>query len=523
MRSPPARMSDARMSDLRRFEETVAASPDLRLVAGAVADSPARTLAVALYRGPDGAVPSDDALALAAATGLDLAAYLAAEQAKGDVAEVLALPLPGGKARSLLLVGLGDRADVTPRAMRRAGAALARRARKAGGHVATSLTAGASDEHLAAFAEGVLLASYSYRLAAAKDDHGGVTAVDLHHGTAGGSAQAALDRAVEHATATSLARDLANMPSLDKTPAWLAGRARDLAREAGLEVTVLEPAELAERGFGGILAVGSGAGAARGPRFVRLDHAPAKARRRPHVVLVGKGITFDSGGLSLKPNEGMAAMKTDMSGAAAVIAVLRSAARTELPVRLTGLVAAAENMPSGTAMRPGDVIRHYGGQTVEVLNTDAEGRLVLADALAYAVAEVKPDVIVDIATLTGAIGIALGKRTAGLYATQDDLADALLGAATAAGESMWRMPLVEDYRDDLDSPVADLKNIGGRFSGGSITAALFLREFVGDVPWAHLDIASAARSDADEDERTKGATGFTVRTLLRWLDGLASR
>jgi leucyl aminopeptidase len=191
-----------------------------------------------------------------------------------------------------------------------------------------------------------------------------------------------------------------------------------------------------------------------------------------------------------------------------------------LPVRVIGLVPAAENMPSGTAVRPGDVLRHYGGRTGEVLNTDAEGRLVLADALAYGVQELDPDYVVDLATLTGAIGIALGKRIAGLFANDDKLAAALLRAADEAGERFWRMPLVEDYRRDLDSPVADMKNIGGKFGGGSITAALFLREFVDGKRWAHMDIASAARSDNDEDEITKGATGFGVRTLLTWLESL---
>ena len=500
--------------------------PDVRLVGGAIADSAAPVLAAAVYAGPDGPLPSDDAMALAGLLGVDLTAHLADEKAKGEVGEVHALPTYGrlgaGTATTLYLVGLGARDDVPTHAARRAGASLARRAGKTGGHLASAVTAGLSSDHAGAFVEGLLLASYAFKTTVPKDDKPrGLSAVDLHQDA---TAQRALDRATAHVRATAVARDLANEPSLDKTPAWLAKRATAAAKAAGLDVEVLEPAALVERGFGGVLAVGSGAGSARGPRFIRLDHTPAARPRRgsPHVVLVGKGITFDSGGLSLKPNEGMATMKTDMSGGAAVIAVLQAAAQAALPVRLTGLVPAAENMPSGTAMRPGDVIRHYGGQTVEVLNTDAEGRLVLADALAYAAAEIKPDIVVDIATLTGAIGIALGRRTAGLFSDDDALADALLAAAGDAGEPLWRMPLVDDYREDLDSPIADLKNIGGRFSGGSITAALFLREFAGDVRWAHLDIASAARSDSDEEERSKGATGYAVRTLLRWLEGIAA-
>jgi leucyl aminopeptidase len=238
-------------------------------------------------------------------------------------------------------------------------------------------------------------------------------------------------------------------------------------------------------------------------------------------VLVGKGITFDSGGLSLKPADSMTAMKTDMSGGAAVLATMSALARLDVPDRVTALVPLAENMPGADATRPGDVIRHYGGRTTEVLNTDAEGRLVLADALAYAVAELRPDVIVDIATLTGAATLGLGKRHGALFATSSDLRDGLVRAAETAGERLWPMPMVEDYRAALESAVADQRNIADpamKVSGGAIIAALFLREFVGDVAWAHLDVAGPARADGDEDEVTKGATGFGTRTLLRWLE-----
>jgi leucyl aminopeptidase len=260
---------------------------------------------------------------------------------------------------------------------------------------------------------------------------------------------------------------------------------------------------------------------------VRLDHAPRQARG--HVVLVGKGITFDSGGLSLKPNEGMATMKTDMSGGAAVLGVMSALQALQIGIKVTGLVPIAENMPGGDATRPGDVITHYGGRTSEVLNTDAEGRLVLADAIAYATTQLRPDIIVDIATLTGAATLGLGKRHGALYATTDRLRQSLAAAGDAGGERLWPMPIVEDYRDALESPVADLRNIADQrkhYSGGSIIAALFLREFLtppgasGVVPpaWAHLDIAGPARADSDEDDVTKGATGFGVRSLLRWLE-----
>jgi leucyl aminopeptidase len=233
---------------------------------------------------------------------------------------------------------------------------------------------------------------------------------------------------------------------------------------------------------------------------------------------VGKGITFDSGGLSLKPNEGMKTMKTDMAGGAVVMAVMSAVRAFGVGKRVTGLIAAAENMPSGSAMRPSDVISHYGGKTSEVLNTDAEGRLVLADALAYADARLEPDVVVDIATLTGAAKIALGLRYGALFATDDALAEALADAGEESGERLWRMPLIEDYRPAIDSDVADVANIGrGGVSAGAITAALFLREFAGERPWAHLDVAGPARAGSDEGELSRGATGFGTRVLLRWL------
>ena len=235
-------------------------------------------------------------------------------------------------------------------------------------------------------------------------------------------------------------------------------------------------------------------------------------------MIVGKGITFDSGGLSLKPNDAMKAMKTDMAGGAAVIATMSALAGLGVTDRVTGLVAAAENLPSGSAYRPGDVLTMFGGRTVEVLNTDAEGRLVLADAIAYANAHLEPDLIIDLATLTGAARIALGASRAALYSTSEELAAALLAAGEASGDRLWQMPLTQEYRQALDSPVADLSNVPRQAPGaGSITAALFLREFAGTTPWAHLDIAAAARSGSDDGELTAGGTGFGVRLLLRWL------
>jgi leucyl aminopeptidase len=453
--------------------------------------------------------------------GGPVADVLAACAASGGAGDVAATVVRAGEvARRLLFLGLGDGSEAD---LRTAGAALGGRVTP-GHRMLVSAVRKQPAEAVRAFVEGLLLGSYRFSLAS-RHEAGGEPGA-RSGGPPGkvrllvadeGTGLAAVDEARIVAEAVALARDLANTPSLAKTPAWLAGEAVRVAAASGLSARIWEPAELAAEGFGGLLAVGSGS--ARPPRLIELGYQPAAWTE--HVVLAGKGITFDSGGLSLKPNEGMQWMKTDMAGGAAVIAAMSALAKLGAPVRVTGLVAAAENMPSGSAMRPGDVITHYGGRTTEVLNTDAEGRLVLADALAYADAVLQPDAIVDLATLTGAARVALGGVMGALYATDDGLAGALLAAGARSGEQLWRMPLVDDYGDALDSPVADLANIphARNQRAGSIDAALFLREFTGKRPWAHLDIAGAARSRAGEGDRPKGATGFGTRLLLRWLAG----
>ena len=418
---------------------------------------------------------------------------------------------PVGGPGPFLFLGLGDE---SPAAMRAAGAAVGRRVAP-GPALVTSVLLGKPPEAAHAFIVGLLLASYRWSSPAKEADRDGAPG-EVRLLVAGPDEHAdVLAAASAVAGAVALARDLTNMPSGRKTPAWLADQAVSVAADRGLTARVWETAELAVRGFGGLLAVGQGS--ARPPRLIELGYQPEQWHE--HVVLVGKGITFDSGGLSLKPADGMKLMKTDMAGGAVVIAVMSALARLGIRSRVTGLVAAAENMPSGSALRPGDVITHFGGRTVEVLNTDAEGRLVLADALAYADEVLKPDAMVDVATLTGAARVALGTQVGALYASDDRLARSLLAAASLSGDALWRMPLVDDYRDALDSPVADLANIarGSRARAGSIDAALFLREFTGGRPWAHLDIAGAARSASDEGENTKGGTGYGTRLLLAWL------
>lgn len=464
--------------------------------------------AVALPVWPDGPTVGPGAADVASEFGLDLLEALDRESKTGKAGELVSLPGRGELARVLLL-GMGDG---SPGAYRKAGAAMARAARGLP-RLATSAVAGAEDAELRAFVEGALLAPYAWRTR-------GRSKAPVETLVLAGTEQTpAVDRGVAVGRATWLARDLVHTPSNIKDPAWLADQARAVAGESGLEVRVRDERELAADGFGGIVAVG--AGSARPPRLIELRYAPAGAGPgTPHVVLVGKGITYDTGGLSLK-RKGMAPMKTDMSGGAVVIGALSALAAVGCPVRVTGLVPAAENMPSGTAQRPGDVIRQYDGTTVEVRNTDAEGRLVLADAMGYSAASLSPTVIVDVATLTGAATTALGRRDAPLYSTSDELAARLAAAGAAAGERLWRMPLVDDYRGALDSAVADVSHVETRKVGaGSITAALFLERFAGGVPWAHLDIAGTGRADADEHEIVKGGTAFGTRTLLYWLESL---
>ena len=449
--------------------------------------------------------------------GIDLLALLEMSSATGKTGEVTTYPVPLGAPlndalRRVLLVGVGEQRLVD---FRRAGAALARAVvdRQS---VATTIPAVGPDDALEAFVVGAMLGSFGFHLRSQGPEHTPVARIVLAGVPASSEHDRALDRALAIGGAGWRARMLATVPSNIKSPEWLADQAVVVADETGLESKVWDEKALVADGFGGIVAVGQAS--ATPPRMIRLDYAPAKASRKtPLVVLVGKGITFDTGGLSIKPGEAMVNMKRDMTGGAVVIAVLGALAAVGCPVRVTGLIAAAENAVSGNALRPGDVVRHYGGRTSEVNNTDAEGRLVLADALAYAVDKLAPTVIVDVATLTGAMKVALGQRVGGYFANNEALAAAVLAAGEASGEPLWRFPLAADYEEKLDSKVADADNAPG--GPGAITAALFLQHFVGDVPWAHLDVASVGDSPSESFEWTTGPTGFGARALLAWLGG----
>ncbi|HJQ43208.1 MAG TPA: hypothetical protein VJ831_09000 [Jatrophihabitantaceae bacterium] len=362
-------------------------------------------------------------------------------------------------------------------------------------------------DRLAAVVEGLILGGYRPP---------GATAHTVPVQLAGVGDDEAVARGTRNGAAATWARDLANTPAGTKTPAWLGRQAARILRPLGVVVDVHDEKWLAAEGFGGVLAVGGSAAAP--PRLIQASWRPRGARAGVHVVIVGKGITFDTGGINLKPASNMRMMHTDMSGGAAALAAVRLVAERRLPVRVTALVPAAENSISGSAMRPGDVVRHVGGRTSEITNTDAEGRLVLADALAFATRTLRPSVLVDVATLTGAMKVSLGLRTAGLFATDERLARGLTRAGESAGEALWRLPLTRDYESTLDSSIADANNAPG--NPGGITAALFLLPFVGDVPWAHVDIAGPARAAADDGIYAKGATGFGTRLLARWVESL---
>jgi leucyl aminopeptidase len=494
---------------------------DIRLVPAP--ERGATVLAVPVRRPTDAdTAPVADLAGLPAGdlTDAELAAFVADVRADGAAGRVDTLPRPGRQPRTVYLVGIGAGA---PGELRRAAAALARAATRQR-RVLTTMGAGADPAGLRAVVEGLGLATYRYSLATSpKPD--GLRRVDLvapgangAAATANGATPDALVRGLATVRAVHLARDLANTPPAEKTPAWLGAEAERALRPHGVRVVVRDETWLGVQGFGGVLAVGGGS--ARPPRLIDARYRP-RGVQGPHIVLVGKGITFDTGGLSIKPADAMPSMKTDMSGGAVVLATVMAAAELRLPIRVTALVPTAENHVSGSAYRPADVIRHYGGRTSEVLNTDAEGRIVLADALAYAVARLAPDTLVDVATLTGAMKISLGTRTAGLFSSDDALADELLAAAAAAGEPAWRMPLLDDCEPMLRSEVADAVNAPGA-AAGAITAALFLRPFTGGLPWAHLDIAGPARAGSDDGETSRGGTGYGVRTLLRWLESRAA-
>jgi leucyl aminopeptidase len=498
----------------------------------------ADAVVIGVIRGPDGPLLAPGAADLDEALGGGLAATLATLGATGQAEEVTRLPARAPvTAPVIAAVGLGPAsaggADTAagrsfdPETLRRAAGAAVRTltaasrtgASQAGANgdrddlrIALALPAAGPDA-AEAVAVGALLGGYAftrYRQQAGR--RAAITVLIPAELAPAGGADGIRHRAEAIAGAVSLARDLVNTAPSDLVPATLADEAERVAAASGLQAEVLDEKALQENGYGGI--VGVGQGSVNPPRLVRLEYAPAQADKT--VVFVGKGITFDSGGLSLKPPKSMETMKSDMGGAAAIIGAMQAIAALAPAVRVIGYLSIAENMPSGSAQRPSDVLTIYGGKTVEVLNTDAEGRLVLADALVRS-AEDSPDVVVDVATLTGAQVVALGTRISAVMANDDALRDAVVAAADRAGEAMWPMPLPAELRKGLDSTVADLANVAPDRYGGMLVAGLFLREFVPEgVRWAHLDIAGPSFNDGPPHGYTpKGGTGAATRALVQ--------
>ncbi|HLW17767.1 MAG TPA: leucyl aminopeptidase [Actinomycetota bacterium] len=440
------------------------------------------------------------------------------EQFTGELGDAILVQTLGKlPAKQVLFVGMGPEKEANVGTVRRAGA-IAARCVGGGTSVATTIpqAAGAPAAAVRAFVEGFLLASYRYLRYRSEQDGrpNRVESVVLLPGK--GWEPKAIKRAMDHAAAvaegTNLARDLTNTPAGDKSPESLAQEARKIARN-GLKVKVLNEKELAAKGFGGILGVGRGS--PKPPRLIELIYEPPGAKRT--IAFVGKGITFDSGGINLKPSDGgIDWMKMDMGGAGAVLGAMHAIAKLKPKVAVRAYVASSENMPDGNALHPGDVITQYGGKTVEIGNTDAEGRLVMADAIVYA-KERGADVVVDIATLTGAMMIALGQKMFGVIGEPRTEVAKVLEAAERAGEPAWELPLNHEYLEVMKSDIADLRNVASRnVGGGAITAALFLKEFAGDTPWVHIDIAGPAKLDEDHYENPKWATGAGVRTLVEY-------
>jgi len=491
-------------------------SLEIRIESGDFATSAADALAVLVS---EGGFEKQPAFAhLDKALGGALAAHVSEANYRGRVDEVLDVPTLGRiAARRVILVGTGKRKVLSGARLR---SSVATATRAALNTTSFAIVPGdfKSSDDVRRVAEGVGLGAYTFtkyftgeRLP--KRVLGDVTV--YKRGRATTADKRALDQGMAVARAVNIARDAVNEPPNVLTPEGLAEAARKVAKEGKLKITVLDEKGMAKAGMRLHLAVAQGS--ANPPRFIHLSYTPKRAKSK--IVFVGKGLTFDSGGLCIKPAPGMGDMKTDMGGAAAVLGLMAAIKHLKPRVEVHGIIGAAENMPDGEAYRPADVFTSLAGKTVEIINTDAEGRLVLADALAYA-ARLEPDLVVDAATLTGAALVALGKTCSPYYATSDDVAQKFEGAARDAGESFWRLPLLDELAEQLKSDIADFKHTGDRY-GGSILAALFLREFVGGYPWIHCDVAGPVYAERARGIYPKGATGHPVLTFVNLVEGFA--
>ncbi len=447
---------------------------------------------------------------LTAHTHIDLSIELANwPEFTAKAGEIIEIPLKIEDLNRIYLVGIGTATDED---IRKASSVLGRKVKASDANVLTAIVEDKKQIEISVMA--LALANYQFTFKSEKKSKKPQFVIY-------GDFKDQIERANIFAKATWQARDLIHTPSNIKNPQWLANQAKSFvtaSKSSALSIKVKAGRELKD--FGGLLAVGNSS-PKPGPRFVEVTYAPKGSANWPHVVLVGKGITFDTGGVSLKrPYDMMVGMKSDMAGAAAILSATVALAELKPKVKVTALLMCAENALSGTSQRPSDVIKHFGGTTVEVINTDAEGRLVLADGLAYADLKLDPDYLVDVATLTGAATLGLGRQYAAMYTRDNSLAKKLHAVGNAVGEKVWQMPLVDEYEVALESDIADFNHTADKydFSAGSVTAALFLEKFVGDRKWVHFDIAGPGRSEVDAGENIKGGTGFATRLLLGWLD-----
>jgi len=490
---------------------------EISVVAGDVARTQADAIVVSLFEGVErleGATATADKALDGAIAGL-----IEQGEVKGKLNEVTIIHSLGKvPARIVAVVGLGKQSEFTLDRVRGAAGEFCRALRRSNCQRLATVVHGAGvggvepEAASQAIVEGALLGLYTFRRHMTKEpdfkDVAGLILVEKEARKAG-ALKRGCARGKTIAEAAYLARDLINEPSNYKTPTDLARVAGDLAKAHGLGLAVLDSGQMEKEGMGALLGVARGS--CQPPKLIVLSYKGDKTSSKA-LGFVGKGITFDSGGISIKPSEGMDEMKGDMAGAAVVMAAVSAISRLKLKVNVTAVAPATENLPGGNATKPGDVLKALSGKTIEVANTDAEGRLIMADALSYAVKQgLSP--LVDVATLTGACHVALGSVCSGLFANNQELADKVIKAGTEAGERLWQMPMYEEYKEQNKSEVADLKNSGGRW-GGAITAARFLAEFVGDTSWVHLDIAGTFMSDKERAYLVKGATGVGVRTLV---------
>jgi leucyl aminopeptidase len=494
---------------------------DIKVESGDITQHAAKAIIVNLFEGVAG--PGGGTGAVDGALDGGISQLIAEGEIKGKAAEFTLIHTLGRMASPRVLVaGLGKRDKFTLDTIRNLMGTAVRRIRATGAKSAATIVHGAGIAGLdpeacaQAIAEGAVMGSYRFRKYKQNGEDNSNELETLYLVEHDASKLDALRRGVERGvilgTAACHTRDMANEPANGLPPQAMAERAQALAKDAGLECAVLDEAKIRELGMGSFLGVA--AGSTQPPRFIIIKYR-GKPSDKKTLGLLGKGITFDSGGISIKPAAGMEAMKGDMSGGAAVISTMWALGKLKPAINVTALVPTTENMPGGSATKPGDVLRAMNGKTIEVINTDAEGRLILADAICYANQEgLSP--IVDVATLTGAMQIALGPGATGFMTTEDSLADAISAAGEAAGEKMWRFPLIADYKEGMKSNVADIKNTGNR-NGGAINAAEFLRFFVGDTPWAHIDMAGTDDSDKEKGVWVKGSTGIPTRTLINFV------